>query len=149
MQWTAIVATAIGAIIGVSSTLVAERIRWRRDTAERDRDALRASFMEYLTALAHTRDAFSRAEPSIERIGHGHVAMAEHGLYASQQHLELVATQQLVESANRATLTILEFHDVVAAGHSPNTTEYIQAWRSIRNARQHLIHEMQAALRRS
>ncbi len=40
MEWTALVATVVGAVIGVGSTLVTDRVSWRRDTRERDREAL-------------------------------------------------------------------------------------------------------------
>jgi hypothetical protein len=149
MQWTAIVATAVGTVLGVFSTLAADRIRWRRDTSERDRDALRTSFMEYLAALARARDAFSRAEPSPERVGRGHVAIGEHGVYAAQQQLELVAGQQVVDAAGRATLAVLDFHDAVVAGHAADSAEYVQAWRAAREARRRLIDDMRTALRRT
>ncbi|MFJ3040057.1 hypothetical protein [Streptomyces tendae] len=131
------------------STLVADRIRWRRDTAERDRDALRTVFMEYLTALTQARDAFSRAEPRPERVGKGHVVLGEHGVYAAQQQMELVAQRPVVERAGRATLSVLDFHDVVVAGHEPDSVEYVRSWRAAREARSVLIEEMKAALRRT
>lgn len=149
MQWSAIVATAVGTVLGVVSTLVADRIRWRRDTSERDRDALRSAFMEYLSALAQARDAFSRAEPSLERIGKGHVAIGEHGVYAAQQQLELVAQRPVVELAGRATLSVLDFYDAVVAGHDPDSMEYLHAWRVARETRMTLIEGMKLALRRA
>lgn len=148
MQWSAIVATAVGTVLGVVSTLVADRIRWRRDTSERDRDALSA-FTEYLSALAQARDAFSRAEPSPERIGKGHVAIGEHGVYAAQQQLELVAQRPVVELAGRATMSVLDFHDAVVAGHESDSVEYLHAWRLAREARMTLIEGMKTALRRA
>ncbi|WP_245938921.1 hypothetical protein [Actinacidiphila glaucinigra] len=105
--------------------------------------------MEYLAALARARDAFSRAEPSQERIGKGHLAIGEHGVYAAQQQLELVARRPIIDLAGQATLTVLDFHDVVVAGQNADSVEYLQAWRAAREARHALIQEMRTALRRS
>ena len=148
MQWSAIVATAVGTVLGVASTLAADHIRWRRDRSERDRDALRTAFMEYLVALTQARDAFSRAEPCPERVGKGHIAIGEHGVYAAQQQLELVAERPVVDMVGQVTLSVLDFHDVVVAGHDSNSVEYVHVWRAARESRQALIDEMRNALRR-
>ncbi|MEU8822322.1 hypothetical protein [Streptomyces sp. NPDC048636] len=131
------------------STLIADRLRWRRDASERDRDALRAAFTAYLTALARARDAFSRTEPSPERVGKGHIAIVEHDVYAAQQQLALVAQQPILDMASRATLSVLDFHDVVVVGRDSDTAEYVHAWRAVREARQVLVDEMRTALRRT
>ncbi|MYW42459.1 hypothetical protein [Streptomyces sp. SID161] len=149
MQWSTMVATAVGTVLGVVSTLVADHIRWNRDTSERDREALRTAFTGYLAALAQARDAFSRTEPSPERVGKGHVAIGEHGVYGAQQQLELMAQRPVADMAGRATLSVLDFHDVVLAGHDSDSAEYVHAWRAARENRQALIEEMKKALRRS
>jgi hypothetical protein len=149
MQWSTLVATAVGTVLGVIATLVADHVRWRRDRTERDRDALRTAFTEYLAALSTARDAFARTEPSPDRVGKGHVAIGEHGVYAAQQQLELVAQRTLVDKAGRATLSVLDFHDAVVAGHAPDSSEYVHAWRAVRQARTALIEEMRIALQRT
>ncbi|MEW2314070.1 hypothetical protein [Streptomyces bauhiniae] len=148
MQWSTLGATAVGTVLGVLATLLTDQARWRRDRSERERDVLRTAFVGYLAALSAARDAFSRAEPSPERVGKGHVAIGEHGVYAAQQQLELVAHQALVDTAARATLAVLDFHDAVVAGHAPNSCQYMGAWRAARRTRMALINEMRIALRR-
>ncbi|GED86455.1 hypothetical protein TNCT6_35400 [Streptomyces sp. 6-11-2] len=149
MQWSTLVATSVGTVLGVIATLVADHVRWRRDRRERDRDTLRTTFTEYLAALSTARDAFARMEPSPDRVGKGHVAVGEHGVYAAQQQLELVAQRTLVDKAGRATLSVLDFHDTVVAGHAPDSSEYVRAWRAARQARTALIEEMRIALQRT
>lgn len=149
MEWTAVVATAGGTVLGVVSTLVADRIRWHRERSERDRAELRTSFMEYLGALARARDAFSRAEPSQECVGRGHIAISEYGVYAAQHQLELVAPQPILDMARQATLKVLDFHDAVVAGHDADSDECKNAWRAAREARGRLVEAMQTALKRS
>lgn len=148
MQWSTLAATAVGTVLGVFATLVADHVRWRRDRSERDRETVRAAFTEYLTALSTARDAFSRAEPAPERVGKGHVEIGEHGVYAAQHRLELVAQPAVVDKAGRATLSVLDLHDAVVAGYTSNSPEYVSAWRSARQTRAALIEEMRRVLRR-
>ncbi|MFJ8214031.1 hypothetical protein [Streptomyces sp. NPDC096033] len=148
MQWSTIAATAVGAVLGVLATLFADQVRWRRDLTERDRETLRTAFTDYLTALSEARDAFTRADARPERVGNGHIAIAEHGVYTAQHRLELVAERALVEKAGRATLSVLDFHDVVVAGHASDSDEYTHAWRTVRQARSALIEEMRQVLKR-
>ncbi|MEE4545976.1 hypothetical protein V2S66_28905 [Streptomyces sp. V4-01] len=147
MGGTVIFATAVGAIIGVASTLVVDCIRWHRERSERNRTELRVAFTQYLTALTSARDAFSRIELSPERVGRGHISVGEYGVYGAQQQLELVASQAVVDLAGRATLALLDFHDAVAAGNAPETTEYLQAWRAVRETRRALLDSMRTRLR--
>ncbi|MFD8676879.1 hypothetical protein ACFV1A_27845 [Streptomyces seoulensis] len=149
MQWSTLGATAVGTALGVLATLLTDQTRWRRDRSDRERDVLRTAFAGYLAALSAARDAFSQAEPSPERVGKGHVAIGEHGVYAAQQQLELVAHQALTDAAARATLAVLDFHDAVVAGHTPNSREYVDAWRAARRTRMAVIAEMRTALRRA
>lgn len=149
MQWSTLLATAVGTVLGVIATLVADQARWRRERSERDRDALRTAFTEYLAALSAARDAFSRAIPSPEHVGKGHVAMGEHGVYAAQQQLELAAERTLVDKAHHATLSVLDFYDTVVAGHDSESLEYVDAWRDARQSRRALIEEMRKALQRT
>ena len=149
MPWSTLVATAAGTVLGVLATLAADHVRRRRDRAERDRDTLRTAFAEYLTTLSTAKDAFSRAEPAPERVGKGHVAIGEHGVYAAQHQLELLARRTLVDKAGRATLSVLDFHDAVLAGHATDSREYVDAWRAARQTRAALIEEMRKALRRT
>ncbi|MGW7101597.1 hypothetical protein [Streptomyces sp. NPDC054838] len=70
-------------------------------------------------------------------------------MYTAQQQLELVANQPIPEQAHLATLSVLDFYDVVVAGHASASGEFIQAWRAVRRARAALIEEMRKALRRT
>jgi hypothetical protein len=149
MQWTAIVAATVGTVLGVGSTLVADRIRRRGERSERDRTELRTCFMEYLGALAHARDAFSRIEPSPERVGRGHTAIGEYGVYNAQHQLELVVPVSVPDKAGKATLAVLDFYDSVVAGYESDSDEYRKVWRAAREARGMLVEAMRTALRRS
>ncbi|MGY6020538.1 hypothetical protein [Streptomyces spinosirectus] len=49
MEWTTLAGTGLGALIGVSSTLLADRVRWRRDAAVRDHQERRDIYVTCLT----------------------------------------------------------------------------------------------------
>ncbi|MEU6775600.1 hypothetical protein [Streptomyces sp. NPDC046759] len=49
MEWTTLAGTGLGAVVGVGSTLLADRVRWRRETGERDRRERRDVYVTCLT----------------------------------------------------------------------------------------------------
>ncbi|MCF4138571.1 hypothetical protein L1856_20425 [Streptomyces sp. Tue 6430] len=57
MDWLAPVNTLTGAAIGIGSTLLADRIRWRRDREALDRDTRRQAYAAFMAALS---DAYTR-----------------------------------------------------------------------------------------
>ncbi|MFF8868000.1 hypothetical protein ACF08B_38860 [Streptomyces sp. NPDC015139] len=59
MDWLAPVNTLIGAVIGVGSTLLADRHRWRRDRAALNQDTRRQAYAAFMTALS---DVYQRLD---------------------------------------------------------------------------------------
>ncbi|MGW3119566.1 hypothetical protein ACWDBW_20930 [Streptomyces sp. NPDC001107] len=67
MDWTTLAGAGLGALIGIGSTLLADRARWRRNATDRDRQERRDTYVTCLTeyqlayeamhatALAHQR----------------------------------------------------------------------------------------------
>ena len=49
VDWTTLAGTGLGALIGVGSTLLADRARWRRDATERGRQERRDIYVTCLT----------------------------------------------------------------------------------------------------
>lgn len=49
MDWTTLAGTALGALVGIGSTLLADRARWRRDLADRTRQERRQIYVTVLT----------------------------------------------------------------------------------------------------
>ncbi|MGW4459896.1 hypothetical protein ACWEJQ_27500 [Streptomyces albidoflavus] len=148
MTWSTLAATAVGTVLGVLATLFAEHVRRRGDRTDHDRETLRTAFSAYLTALSTARDAFIRAEPAPERVGKGHIAISEHGVYAERLQLDLVAPRTLTAKTGPAVDSVLDLHDAVVAGHAPDSPEYLRAWRAARRTRAALIEEMRKSLQR-
>ncbi|MFJ5865547.1 hypothetical protein ACIQEY_14170 [Streptomyces parvus] len=151
MEWTALAATVVGAVIGVGSTLVTDRVSWRRDTRERDRETLRTVAAQFLEALTEARDAISDASrsehlPVAERAQLARAGTSAQGVHAKQYQLELLATPEVAESARDASYRLLLYRDAVVAGHLRDDPECTQARRAFREARQKLMTAMRSSL---
>ncbi|PVC86835.1 hypothetical protein [Streptomyces sp. CS131] len=151
MEWTALAATVLGAVIGVGSTLVTDRVSWRRDTRERDRETLRTVAAQFLEALTEARDAISDASrsehlPVAERAQLARASTSAQGVHAKQYQLELLAAPEVAESARDASYRLLLYRDAVVAGHLRDDSECTQARRAFREARQKLMTDMRSSL---
>lgn len=143
----------VGAVIGVGSTLATDRVRWRRDTGERDRETLRTVSALFLEALTEARDAISDASRSghlspDERAELARASTLAHGVHAKQYQLELLATPEVARSARDTAYQLLLYRDTVVAGHLRDDPECAQARRDFREARQKLMAAMRASLSR-
>lgn len=59
MEWISPVSTALGAVIGVGSTLLTDRFRWRRERAGQNLDVRRQMYADYTAALSRIRTALN------------------------------------------------------------------------------------------
>ncbi|MFF5896279.1 hypothetical protein ACFY8O_10205 [Streptomyces argenteolus] len=151
MEWTALVATVVGAVIGVGTTLVTERVNWRRNADEQDRETLRTTAAQFLEALTEARDTISDASrsehlPVDERAQHARAAFLTHGVHAKQYQLELLAPPEVAECARDAAHQLVLYRDAVAAGHLRDDAACTQARRAFREARQKLMGTLRASL---
>jgi hypothetical protein len=51
MDWTPLLSTLTGAVIGIAATLIADRNRWRREEARHALEVPREVYTEYVSAL--------------------------------------------------------------------------------------------------
>ncbi|GAA2074096.1 hypothetical protein GCM10009801_27820 [Streptomyces albiaxialis] len=61
MEWISPVSTALGAGIGVGATLLADRLRWRREREDRALETRQQLYAEYSAALSRIRTALNEA----------------------------------------------------------------------------------------
>lgn len=66
VDWGTLAGTALGALLGVSTTLLGERSRWHREHASRERAAKQRLYGEYLAALWLTRHRLRDPQRSAE-----------------------------------------------------------------------------------
>ncbi|MFF9510129.1 hypothetical protein ACF1BU_23555 [Streptomyces sp. NPDC014724] len=151
MEWTTLVSTMSGAVIGVGSTLLADRLRWRRDAGERDREMLRSSYVQFLEALTQARDVISHASraSNAAQLEQVQSALLEHGVHVKQYQLELLAPSHVVSKARDAGYKLALYQDAVVAGARRADPECADARRAFRAAREELMEAMRLAVVRT
>lgn len=153
MEWAAVTATALGAIVGVLSSSASDRLRWRRDTSEKDRETLRTIYAEFLDAVTQARNTISHAahdsNDSLEvRARAARGALTEGGVYEKQYRLELSAPPAVLPLAGNVLAALLGLRDVVRHGARPMDAEYNAAWAKLYDARTALLGAMRSSLQR-
>ncbi|MCH5674696.1 hypothetical protein [Streptomyces gilvus] len=120
MEWTTLAGTGLGALIGVGSTLLADRVRWRRDAADRDQRDRRDI---YVTCLTKYRLAYEDM----------HAAATEHrdrdtldaavrqafrtsGCDEARESVLIRAPQELADVLEDVYATLRELLEVLALG---------------------------------
>lgn len=151
MEWTTLVSTMSGAVIGVGSTLLADRLRWQRDAGERDRELLRSSYVQFLEALTQARDVISQASRASNptRLEQVRSALLEHGVHVKQYQLELLAPSHVASKARDAGYKLALYRDAVVAGARRDDPECADARRAFRAAREELMEAMRLAVVRA
>ncbi|MEU6098588.1 hypothetical protein [Streptomyces sp. NPDC047079] len=128
MDWLAPVNTLIGAGIGVGSTLLADRLRWRRDRAALNEDTRRQTYAAFMGALS---DVYQRlnvlardGRPAEEAQPAAHEVFASGNLYPLRYEIALIAPWEVMDSANQAFWRVRDLRDVVATGAGRQTPDF-------------------------
>ncbi|MET9831856.1 hypothetical protein ABZ078_21735 [Streptomyces sp. NPDC006385] len=117
MDWISAVSTLAGAVVGVSSALIAERIRWRRDQEREGAQTRRAVYSEFLMALSRghsdMRTVVLRSDGSTgDRLyGDLHQALDNSGIWRLRQSLSLTASAEIIQLAVRACDALTRMRD--------------------------------------
>ncbi|WP_327181069.1 hypothetical protein [Streptomyces sp. NBC_01334] len=128
MDWLAPVNTLIGAGIGVGSTLLADRLRWRRDRAALGQDTRRQAYAAFMGALS---DAYQRLDelahdgrPAEEKQAAAHEVFVSRNLYPLRYELALIAPWEVMEPVNQAFWRVRDLRDLVARGSARGSPEF-------------------------
>ncbi|WP_406444204.1 hypothetical protein OHB14_35320 [Streptomyces sp. NBC_01613] len=124
MEWMTLAGTGVGALVGVGSTLLADRARWRPDLAERTRQERKQI---YVTCLAKYRQAYEdmyTAAAAADRQGvtpDGAVreAFRASGCDEIRESALICAPQDLSDVLEDVYSTLRELVEVLAAGDPP------------------------------
>ncbi|MFE1331492.1 hypothetical protein [Streptomyces microflavus] len=130
MEWIPLVSTALGAAIGVGSTLLADRARWRRDRAGQDLDVRRQLYADYTAALSRIRTALNECVrediPAAERPRRIREAFTTPGAYEIRHQLAIVAPPEIVDAARSAFVVLRDTRDLLVAGASVDNAAYAE-----------------------
>jgi hypothetical protein len=113
MEWISPVSTALGAVIGVGSTLIADRLRWRRERAGQSLDVRRQLYADYTAALPRMRTALHECAQA--DIPASELFLAP-GAYEIRHQLAIVAPQDVVEAARAAFVVLRHTRDLLVDG---------------------------------
>ncbi|MFF9058561.1 hypothetical protein ACF09K_07625 [Streptomyces sp. NPDC014882] len=128
MDWLAPVNTLTGAVIGIGSTLLADRVRWRRDREALDRDTRRQAYAAFMAALS---DAYTRLHetagdslPPAEARTAAHGVFTASNLYPLRYELALIAPWDVMAPVNEAFWKVRALRDLAAAGTVTDAPEF-------------------------
>jgi hypothetical protein len=111
----------VGALIGVSATLSAEYMRWRRGRIDSDKAAKQHTYAEYLSALSFTRNELRLAarNSSIsleERAGRAAESFKSGRTYELRYQVELVAPKAVIGASENAFRALRRIQRLVENG---------------------------------
>ncbi|MFJ9767258.1 hypothetical protein ACIRUY_25895 [Streptomyces erythrochromogenes] len=140
MNWGALISTLVGAVIGVGSTLLADRVRWRRELEQRGKDSRRELYGQFLTALNEAAESLwvvglgDRRAAGIERLDELLRAEVHRtGLYSLREQVMILATEDVRRVADQAVDRVREYRDCLisgSAGGSPEERTAMDAYKS-------------------
>lgn len=135
MDWLGPVNTLMGAGIGVGATLLADRLRWRREREALRQDTRRQAYASFMAALseAYTRlHVIARDGGPAEEAGRAaHEAFASSKAYPLRYELALIAPWEVMEPTNQAFWKVRDLRDLVATGataEDPAFGQHIRAY---------------------
>ncbi|MCL6737440.1 hypothetical protein [Streptomyces neyagawaensis] len=151
MDWTVVVTTAVGAVIGIASALVLEHARWRNQAKDRRSDTLRSVYAAYLVAVSQaaeqiwqaSRAGLSTCDDPVQR---SHSAFGDHDVFAKRYELVLLAPGGVATLANDVAWKLVKWSDQVIGGATHDLPDCNAARLSFNQARDSLIEKMRQTL---
>ncbi|MFE2725991.1 hypothetical protein [Kitasatospora sp. NPDC059327] len=121
MDWGTLVGTALGAVLGIGSTLAVDRARARRESDIRGEQLRRQVYGEYLVALSRTRSllrdiAHDVREPPEERARRARDSVREGGAYELRHQLRLCAPTEVLTLVDQVHAALRELREQVLNG---------------------------------
>lgn len=122
MDVTSAVSTVLGALIGVGSTLVGDRLRFKRDQRGGLKDVRREVYARYLQALAQTDSEIqelrsrssARAEPEEARD-----VWRRSGVLALRYEVGLISPPEVADASDRAYRALRQLRNLSAQTRPP------------------------------
>ncbi|MET3988115.1 hypothetical protein [Streptomyces sp. PvR034] len=133
MDWIPPVSTLAGAVVGVGSALIAERIRWRREKEKETALTRRGVYCEFLMALSQSHSdmravVLGGAGSSPEaRYGQLHQALDGSGIWRVRQSLSLTAPAEIIQLAVSTCDALTGVRDVLIETPDVRSERYLRS----------------------
>lgn len=128
MNWMPLLSTLVGAVIGISATLIADRNRWQREGVRQALELRREVYSEFVSALKTAGEEI-RAVALGDHMSDSarDVAVREAfrgtGIYTASERLWLVGPPQVVAAGNEAFHSWRAIRDAYARGIAVGSAE--------------------------
>jgi hypothetical protein len=148
-QWIAVLGTALGAVIGIGSAFLSDRVRWRREQ-DRDRAGVRRElYASYIAALTETHESMRAVSgrdglAGAERRDAVRAVFHDGGLYQLRYQIGVIADQQVLDAAEAAFQQVRDIRDAFAAGARIGDAQYQSLrtdWGALLRTLQHAMRE--------
>ncbi|MXM67585.1 hypothetical protein GR925_30160 [Streptomyces sp. HUCO-GS316] len=153
MEWMTLAGTGLGAAVGVGSTLLADRSRWRRDTADRARQERKEIYVSCLTTLRQAHESMRAVATGDQQREAAAVdaavreAFRTSGCNEARETALICVPPGMADRLEEAYLSLRSLRDVLAAGYALSSAEYKEArrahTRSVDTAREAMRHDLE------
>ncbi|MER7202374.1 hypothetical protein CG723_44110 [Streptomyces sp. CB01635] len=149
MDWGTLLPTLVGAVIGVGSTLGADRLRWARELRQRATSSRQELYGQFLTALNEAAESLwvlglgDRHDSSIDLPEALRAAVHGTGLYSFREQVMIIATDDVLAKADQAVDRVREYRDCLAAGHREGSPDEVAGMDAYKRA----VKELRSAMR--
>lgn len=131
MEWSTLLSTLLGAVIGVGSTLLADRIRWRRDARGQQRSHRHELYADYLSVLTRAHESLrlvaqtERPETTAaDREMATRAAFAESGAYEWRNRISVTAPTAVHTASEETFRRLRDVRRVLAHGAKVGSADY-------------------------
>ncbi|MBD0419434.1 hypothetical protein H0H10_09715 [Streptomyces sp. TRM S81-3] len=132
MQWITLISTMVGAAIATGSAMLLDRQRWRRERLDRETQARRALYGEYLAGLSEARHACGNVarDPDMDLSTRRTTAREAFGpCIGLRYQMTISAPSRVVEASEDAFRRLRDLRDRVMEGVSASEPAYLEGRR--------------------
>jgi hypothetical protein len=144
MSWIPVLATALGAVIGLGSGLLIDQVRSRRDDAQKSLAARRDAYVSYLSSLHDANEAMRAVSlgeysPDLTRTAAARAAFRAAAVTQARERIILLAPQTVIAAADDAFRSLRALRDRIGQGegladYEPVLGEYAARLHALRDA---------------
>ena len=141
--------TALGAVIGLGSALVGDRIRWRREQDAHGLAVRREVYVGYLTALHNASQAMRAVStgdfpPDTTRDHAARAAFRSAGVNQAQEHLVVVAPEPVIQAAVETSAALRKLRDRIRRDEGHTYVDHPSEFQIFGDR----VHDLRNAIRR-